>query len=140
MLDWVKLKLARLGLTLHPEKTRIVHAKDGCDVLGVHVRLRPVRKRGSRLKVSCRLWPSDRSMTRITQRIHEVIGRRYRLSLEDVITLLNPVIRGLEQLSHTSLGGAETLPVPQSVCPGTVANFLKAHTQRPDQRHTESLV
>ncbi len=94
MLDWVTLKLARLGLTLHPEKTRIVHAKDGCDVLGVHVRLQPVRTRGSRLKASCRLWPSDRSMKRIKQRITEVIGRRYRLSLEEMILLLNPVIRG----------------------------------------------
>ncbi|MCP4379126.1 MAG: hypothetical protein GY794_23510 [bacterium] len=98
----MKLKLARLGLTLRPEKTRIVHAKDGCDVLGVHFRLRPVRTRGSRLKVSCRLWPSDRSMTRITQRIHEVRGRRYRLSLEEVITLLNPVIRGWNNY-HTRL-------------------------------------
>jgi hypothetical protein len=94
VLEWVKRKLARLGLTLHPEKTRIVHAKDGFDVLGVHFRLRPVRKRGSRLKASCRLWPSDRSMTRIKQRIREVIGRRYSLSLEDMILLLNPVIRG----------------------------------------------
>ncbi len=94
VLDWVTLKLARLGLTLHPEKTRIVHAKDGCDFLGVHFRLRPVRTRGSRLKASCRLWPSDRSMKRIKQRITEVIGRRYRLSLEEMILLLNPVIRG----------------------------------------------
>jgi group II intron reverse transcriptase/maturase len=94
VLEWVKLKLARLGLTLHPEKTRIVHAKDGFDFLGVHFRLRPVRKRGSRLKASCRLWPSDRSMTRIKQRIREVIGRKFSLSLEEVITLLNPVIRG----------------------------------------------
>lgn len=94
VLDWVKQGLSRLGLTLHPEKTRLVHAKDGFDFLGVHFRLRPVRKRGSRLKASCRLWPSERSMARIKQRIREVIGRKYSLSLEEVITLLNPVIRG----------------------------------------------
>jgi group II intron reverse transcriptase/maturase len=94
MLKWVRQKLKLLGLTLHPEKTRIVHAKDGFDFLGVHVQLRPVRKHGSRLKYSCRLWPADRSMTRIKQRIKEVIGRQYSLSLEEMITLLNPVIRG----------------------------------------------
>ncbi len=94
VVDWVRRKLARLGLTLHPEKTRIVHAKEGFDVLGVHVRLKPVRKQGSRLKYSCRSWPSDRSMKRVKQRTREVIGRTYRLSLEEVITLLNPVIRG----------------------------------------------
>jgi group II intron reverse transcriptase/maturase len=94
VLEWVRQKLARLGLTLHPDKTRIVHAKEGFDFLGVHFRLRPVRKRGARLKASCRLWPSDRSIQRIKQRIKEVIGRKYSLSLEEVITLLNPVIRG----------------------------------------------
>jgi group II intron reverse transcriptase/maturase len=94
VLDWVGRKLDRLGLRLHPDKTRIVHAKEGFDFLGVHFRLRPVKKRGSRLKYSCRLWPSDRSMTRMKQRIKEVIGRQYSLSLEEMITLLNPVIRG----------------------------------------------
>jgi group II intron reverse transcriptase/maturase len=54
VLDWVRWKLAQLGLSLHPEKTRIVHAKEGFAFLGVHFRLRPVRKRGSRLKYSCR--------------------------------------------------------------------------------------
>jgi group II intron reverse transcriptase/maturase len=86
--------LERLGLRLHPDKTRIVHAKDGFDFLGIHFRLRRVMKRGSRLKYSCRLWPSNRSMKRIKQRIGEVIGRKYSLSLEEMITLLNPVIRG----------------------------------------------
>jgi group II intron reverse transcriptase/maturase len=94
VLDWVRRKLKHLGLTLHPDKTRIVHAKEGFDFLGVHFRLRPVRKRGSRLKYSCRHWPSDRSMKRIKERIREVIGRQYSLSLEEMIMLLNPVIRG----------------------------------------------
>jgi RNA-directed DNA polymerase len=119
-LDWVKRKRARLGLTLHPEKTRIVHAKDGFDFLGVHFRLRPVRKRGSRLKASCRLWPS-RPLDGAHQTAHSR-GER------------------LEQLSYPHLAGAETLSIPQSVCPRTRTDFLKAQTQRPDQRHTESLI
>jgi len=94
VLEWVRRKLAKLGLILHPGKTRIVHAKEGFDFLGVHFRLRPVRKRGSRLKYSCRRWPSERSMKRIKQRIREVIGRQYSLSLEEMIMLLNPIIRG----------------------------------------------
>jgi group II intron reverse transcriptase/maturase len=90
----IRQMLERLGLRLHPDKTRIVHAKDGFDFLGVHFRLRRVVKRRSRLKYSCRVWPSVRSMQRIKQRIHEVIGRKYSLSLEEMIALLNPVIRG----------------------------------------------
>ena len=94
VLDWVRRKLALLGLTLHPEKTRIVHAKEGFDFLGVHFRLRPVKKPGSKLKYSCRRWPSNRSMQRVKARIKTVIGRRYSLSLEEMISELNPTIRG----------------------------------------------
>jgi len=94
VLNQVKQMLGRLGLELHPDKTEIVHAEKGFDFLGMHFRLRPVRRKGSRLKKSCRIWPSDSSVIRIKQRVREVIGRRYSKALEDMITLLNPVLRG----------------------------------------------
>jgi RNA-directed DNA polymerase len=94
VLDWVTQRLARWGLTLHPEKTRSVHAKEGFDFLGGHFRLRSVKKQGARLTSSCRRWPSNRSMQRIKTRVKEVIGRRYSLSLEEMIQELNPTIRG----------------------------------------------
>jgi len=90
----VQSMLARLGLKLHPQKTRVVRAEDGFDFLGVHFRLCPVLRSNSRLKTYCAKWPSNRSMSRIKQRIREVIGRRYGLSLEEMISKLNPVIRG----------------------------------------------
>ena len=90
----VEQMLGRLGLKLHPDKTRVVKAKDGFDFLGVHFRLCPVRKKNSKLKQYCAVWPSDRSIGRIKQRIREVVGRRYSLSLEEVIKELTPVIRG----------------------------------------------
>ena len=94
VLEKVHRMLGRLGLRLHPEKTRVVRAEDGFDFLGVHFRPRPVCKRNAKVKRSCRVWPSDRSMERIRQKVREVIGRRYGLSLEEVITDLNPVLRG----------------------------------------------
>jgi len=94
VLERVKQMLSRLGLTIHPEKTRIVDAKNGFDFLGVHFRLTPVKKQKSRLKLSCQLWPSDRSLQRIKENVRKVIGRRYSLSLEDLIAELNPVLRG----------------------------------------------
>ena len=94
VLNQVKQMLGRLGLELHPDKTKIVYAEKGFDFLGMHFRLRPVRKKGSRLRKSCRIWPSDSSVSRIKQRVREVIGRRYSKALEDMITLLNPVLRG----------------------------------------------
>jgi RNA-directed DNA polymerase len=90
----VEQMLGRLGLRLHPDKTRVVRAEVGFDFLGVHFRLCPVRRRNAKLKKFCALWPSDRSVKRIKQRIREVIGRRYSLSLEEMIKELTPVVRG----------------------------------------------
>ena len=90
----VEQMLGRLGLRLHPDKTSVVKAKEGFDFLGVHFRLCPVRKKNSKLKKYCAVWPSDRSIGRIKQRIREVVGRRYSLSLEELIKELTPVIRG----------------------------------------------
>ncbi len=84
----------RLGLELHPEKTRVTKAKDGFDFLGVHLRLCRVRKPKAKRKYSCRIWPSDRSMQRIRQKVRDVIGRRFSKTLEEMIAELNPVLRG----------------------------------------------
>lgn len=90
----IEKMLGRLGLKLHPEKTRIVSAEAGFDFLGIHFRLSPVRKHNAKLKKYCVLWPSERSIKRIKERIRNVIGRSYNLSLESLIRELNPVIRG----------------------------------------------
>jgi RNA-directed DNA polymerase len=90
----VREMLGRLGLELHPKKTGVRQARDGFDFLGVHLRLCRVRKPNAKLTHSCRLWPSDRSMERVKQRIRDLIGRRYSTTLEDLIAELNPVLRG----------------------------------------------
>lgn len=94
VLKRIEEMLSRLKLTLHPVKTRIAHAEKGFDFLSMHFRLCPVKKKRSRLTRSCRLWPSNKSMRRIRQKVRQVIGRRYSLSLEEMIKELNPVIRG----------------------------------------------
>jgi group II intron reverse transcriptase/maturase len=94
ILSQVEQMLARLGLRVHPDKTRIVNARKGFDFLGVHFQLCPVRKKNARLKEYCAKWPSDRSIKRIKQRIRDVIGRRYSLSLEGLTDELTLVIRG----------------------------------------------
>ena len=94
VLGKVREMLDRLYLELHPEKTRIVNARKGFDFLGMHFRLSPVHKRNSRLKESCRIWPSKESITRIKEKVKTLIGRRYGMSVEDMVAELNPVIRG----------------------------------------------
>ena len=121
--------LARLGLRLHPQKTRVVRAEDGFDFLGVHFRLCLVRKRQSKLKRYCAVWPSDRSLERIKQRMREVIGRRYGLSLEALISELTPHYQGLEQLPQSGKTGAKASKETQCLCPGTNPSIPEAEIQ-----------
>ena len=86
--------LARLGLELSEEKTRLVNAADGFDFLGVHFKLCPVTTPGKKLANVCRVWPSDQSMKRIREKVRKKIGRQYSKSLEEMIAELNPILRG----------------------------------------------
>jgi len=102
VLERVRQMMNRLGLELHPEKTRIVHAQDGFDFLGVHLRQCTIRRSGHATRPKCLLWPSDWSLARIKQRIRQVVGRRYGTSLEHMIADLNPVLRGWHRY-HTTI-------------------------------------
>lgn len=97
----VRVILERLGLEVHPEKTRQVElydGKEGFDFLGCHLRKRMSGKlwaeKGKRLYFLQR-WPSDRSMKRIRGRVRELTRRsRCHADIRDVIADLNPVLRG----------------------------------------------
>jgi len=93
--------LARLGLELHPEKTRRVvlfDGKEGFDFLGCHLHKRlsgPIWEKTGRRLYFLHRWPSQRSMQRIRQRIRKLTPRgRCHADLRDVIAQLNPVLRG----------------------------------------------
>jgi len=97
----VRVILARLGLELHPDKTRRVElydGKEGFDFLGCHLHKRLsgklLEETGQRLYFLQR-WPSQRSMQRIRQRVKQLTPRsRCHADLRDVIADLNPVLRG----------------------------------------------
>jgi RNA-directed DNA polymerase len=75
--------VAAHGLTLHPEKTRIVDAtqRGGFDFLGYHF------ERGTR-------WPSKRSTRQLRDALRAKTGRQTGGSLEAIIAGLNPIVRG----------------------------------------------
>jgi group II intron reverse transcriptase/maturase len=97
----VRVILERLGLELHPEKTKRVElydGKQGFDFLGHHLRKRMSgalwERKGKRLYFLQR-WPSVRAMKRVRQRVKELTHRgRCHADLRDVIADLNPVLRG----------------------------------------------
>ncbi|MDE0026350.1 MAG: hypothetical protein OXP69_18225, partial [Spirochaetaceae bacterium] len=97
----VRQILARLGLELHPDKTRRVNLYDGqegFDFLGCHLHKRMSGKiweqRRKRLYFLQR-WPSDRAMKRIREKVRErTPRRRCHADIRAVIADLNPVLRG----------------------------------------------
>jgi len=100
--------LTRLGLELHPDKTRKVDlswGKEGFDFLGCHLRKRmsgPIWKRQGRRVYFLQRWPSSRAMRRVRQRVKQLTPRsRCHVDLRDVIAQLNPVLRGWGEYFRT---------------------------------------
>jgi RNA-directed DNA polymerase len=97
----IRVILTRLGLELHPEKTKRVvlyDGQEGFDFLGCHLHKRLSGKlweqKRKRLYFLQR-WPSDRSMQRIRQKVKKLTPQgRCHDDLRDVIADLNPVLRG----------------------------------------------
>jgi RNA-directed DNA polymerase len=92
---------ARLGLELHPEKTRRVDLSRGAagfDFLGCHLRKRmsgPIWERRHQRVYYLQRWPSQRAMQRIRQRVKALTPRAgCHRDLRDTIAQLNPVLRG----------------------------------------------
>lgn len=77
--DWMEA----VGLTLHPEKTRIVDATThgGFDFLGWHF------ERGHK-------WPREKSLQRFRERIRETTPRNSGISMESIIERLNRRLKG----------------------------------------------
>jgi group II intron reverse transcriptase/maturase len=104
----VRVILGRLGLQLHPDKTRRVElydGKQGFDFLGCHLHKRLsgrlLEQQGQRLYFLQR-WPSQRSMQRIRQRVKELTPRsRCHADAREVIADLNPVLRGFGNYFRT---------------------------------------
>ncbi len=93
--------LGDLGLTLHPDKTRVVdlrEGREGFDFLGCHFRARmsgKVWEKAGKVRYYLHRWPSARSMKRARQRVKDLTSRkRVGLDLEVVIGQLNQFLRG----------------------------------------------
>lgn len=81
------------GLTLHPEKTRIVDGnREGFDFLGYHFHFRNNKK-----------WPSRKSTRQFKDHIRPKTKRANGCSMSELIGKLNPILRGwFEYFKHTS--------------------------------------
>jgi RNA-directed DNA polymerase len=104
----VRQVLARLGLELHPEKTRRVdlsRGANGFDFLGCHLRKRMsgrIWEREARRVYFLQREPSQRSMNRIRERVRSAtLRQRCHVETRALIGELNPVLRGWGEYFRT---------------------------------------
>jgi RNA-directed DNA polymerase len=85
-LDAVRQWVSEAGLTLHPEKTRVVDARapGGFDFLGYHF------ERGMK-------WPRKKSLEKLKDRVRAKTSRLDGRSLSDIVTDVNRTLRGWYQ-------------------------------------------
>lgn len=77
--------LAKRGLTLSPEKTRITHIDDGFDFLGMNV-----RKYDGKLLIK----PAKKNVSAFLGKVREFVKGNKALRQDKLIKALNPVIQG----------------------------------------------
>jgi len=108
----IQVILERLGLKLHPQKTRRVNlydGKEGFDSLGCHLHKRlsgRLREQKHQRVYFVQRWPSQRSMQRVRQRVKEPTQRSWcHADIRKVIATFKPDIAGLGPvLSHGQCG------------------------------------
>jgi len=82
---WVEQFLSVRGLQLSPEKTHVVHIDEGFDFLGWNF-----RKYDGKLLIK----PSKKNVQAFYRKVKEVISTQKTARQEDLIRLLNPMLRG----------------------------------------------
>jgi group II intron reverse transcriptase/maturase len=114
--------LTRLGLELHPEKTRTVDLSrggEGFDFLGGHLRKRmsgPLWARARRRGYYLQRWPSSRAMQRMRTRVRALTPRsRCHEDVRGIIADLNPVLRGWGQYFRTGNAATKFIQVDRYV-------------------------
>lgn len=81
-LEWAREQLARVGLTLHPEKTRVVNDREeGFDFLGFHHR-RVLLTGGQKESRGVLRWPSKKACRRFREQVRQLVGPPGRLRRE----------------------------------------------------------
>ena len=118
----VSAVLTRLGLELHPEKTRTVdlsRGREGFDFLGCHLHKRmsgPRWERARQRVYYLHRWPSPRAMVRVRARVRALTSRRRcHEDLRAIIAEINPVLRGWGQYFRTGNAADKFLQVDEYV-------------------------
>lgn len=112
----IKEFLLERGLELSKEKTRITRIEDGFDFLGWNIRKYKGRreKGGKAGKRILLITPSKESLKSVCDKIREMISSRKTEPQNQLITVLNPVVRGWCNY-HRSICSKESFKTLDSV-------------------------
>src|SRR5208282_4859008 len=93
--------LKQLGVELHPQKTRIVHVKEGFEFLGYKIKRgqRKLHLPASKIRSQARqgalyAYPKEKSIRSFMDQVRQRTKRKAPLQTEELIEELNPLLRG----------------------------------------------
>ena len=92
--------LNELDVQLHPQKTRIVHVRQGFEFLGYKIkrgkqlRLPPGKIRSGAQSGALYAFPREKSIRKFMDQVRALTSRRVPLKTKELIEKLNPVVRG----------------------------------------------
>ena len=99
--DAARRILKRLGVELHPQKTRIVHVRYGFEFLGYKIKRgeRKLYLPDSKIRSQVRggelyAYPKEKSIQRFMDQVRQRTKRRIPLTTKELIAELNPLVRG----------------------------------------------
>lgn len=146
--------LGRLGLKLHPQKTRrvvLTGGREGFDFLGCHLHKRMSgrlwQQQGIR-RYYVQQWPSSKAMNRVRDRVRTLTLRgRCHEDVRSVIAEINPVVRGWGQYFRSGNAANHFIDVDDYVVrrlqrlriKRAGRNLRAGQTERWDRAYFESL-
>lgn len=104
--------LTSLGVEVNTDKTRIVHASEGFDFLGIHFRLAPSYAG----KMNCYYWPSHKAVSNFKKTIGQMVNNRCSVNFDKAIEAVNPVIRGWGQYFAITNAGKTMWDLDRFIC------------------------
>ena len=106
----IGLVMNRLGLTLHPAKTRLVdlrRGKEGFEFLGCTIRKKRSIQRAPDRHYMHR-WPSPKATKKLRDRVHELTGKQHSgKDVKQIVAALTPVLRGWGNYFRTGTADRE---------------------------------
>ncbi|HUI66364.1 MAG TPA: group II intron maturase-specific domain-containing protein [Bacteroidota bacterium] len=134
----VQFVMSKLGLVLHPEKTRMVDLRRGKGsfvFLGCTIRKKRSILRNPRWHFMHR-WPSPKAMQRLRDRVREITDKRASgADVKQIIAKLNPVLRGWGNYFRSGTPSREFLKMDSFV----YARLVRWMYRRGGQRATRQV-